>query len=211
MSLSPPAKDPKTLYRELAISLGGLIFVGILAIRWREAPILSEYLVACAVLYPIFRLKEVRGFLAGLPKGYRAALAVFLFLMTMGQLMRNQRLTFPFIAWTMFGLANSQSNDAVVWSAVEGVTATGEVVPINPSDLFPSLDLGTLRMPSMSGLIFDRLPKTHDKAIALLRSLDTVYERKEGQRLAEIRVVRHARILSSGKETSEVVLTERLP
>ena len=81
----------------------------------------------------LFSLTPVRRWFAALPRPHRLVVVGFFFLVVMGQLTTDNRKTFPFPAWTMYG--KQESPDRLEYYRYRGIDANGHQVNVDPADV----------------------------------------------------------------------------
>jgi hypothetical protein len=81
----------------------------------------------------LFSLTPVRRWFDALPRPHRLVLVGFFFLVVTGQLTTDNRKTFPFPAWTMYG--KQESPDRLEYYRYHGVDRNGHDVNVDPADV----------------------------------------------------------------------------
>jgi hypothetical protein len=92
-----------------------------------------EALVLLGYILILFSLAPLRRWFSALPRPHRLVLVVFFFLAVTGQLTTDNRKTFPFPAWTMYG--KQESPDRLEYYRYRGVDANGHTVNVDPADV----------------------------------------------------------------------------
>lgn len=90
----------------------------------------SAYLFLFAVL---FSLAPVRRWFSAIPRTHQLVVMGFFFLVVIGQLTTDNRKTFPFPAWTMYG--KQESPERLEYYRYRGVDAAGREVNVDPADI----------------------------------------------------------------------------
>jgi hypothetical protein len=99
-------------------------------------PAVGTILEAVALLLLVvilFSLTPVRRWLSALPRPHRLVIVGFFFLTVTGQLTTDNRKTFPFPAWTMYG--KQESPDRLEYYRYHGVDANGHEINVDPADV----------------------------------------------------------------------------
>jgi hypothetical protein len=123
-----------------------VVGVGVLAVsmaalgaRWRRAGLVGEWATYMVLAFAILSWRPFRAVLAGSGRVQRLAVVGCLFLLALGQFVGGGRHTFPFVRFAMF--TDPAETEAHYYTYV-GVARSGRTVPLDPVDLYPSLDRG---------------------------------------------------------------------
>lgn len=90
----------------------------------------AAYLLLFAVL---FSLAPVRRWFSAIPRTHQLIVTGFFFLVVTGQLTTDNRKTFPFPAWTMYG--KQESPGRLEYYRYRGIDASGREVNVDPADV----------------------------------------------------------------------------
>jgi hypothetical protein len=142
-----------------------------------EAAVLLSYVLI------LFSLVPVRRWFSALPRPHRLFIVGFFFLAVTGQLTTDNRKTFPFPAWTMYG--KQESPDRLEYYRYHGVNANGHDVNVDPADVLGFVNVAEIASRVRFIARDARLPESDPKrAIAqkklhdLLVTIGRAYELK---------------------------------
>jgi hypothetical protein len=189
---SPPVAwrfDRQMIPRLLLVWLAAVVLVQLLQ-RGFAVPRIKTLglLLVESVLYLVYfaallSFEPVRAWVRAVPSPHRTVLAVFFFLATVGQLTVENRRTFPFPAWTMYGRAESPPR--LEYYRYHGIDSGGRAVEVDPAKLFTFVNVAEMdsriryigRPASSAGDSATR-EKARTKVRAWLTAIATAYNRK---------------------------------
>jgi len=121
---------------------------------------------------------------------YQWTILTILVLMLASQIIDENRSTFPFTSWKMYG--STSLPDEIVYHEFKGRTIDGEEVRLNPARLYSSAKRPIYWGLKSRGEAIAKSSEAADSAVynQILRSIGTQYERLHGKRLDSVRVLR---------------------
>jgi len=127
--------DPGTYARATAwiVAALGLAQVIKKGIRIPAIGTILEAAVLLLLVVILFSLTPVRRWFSVLPRPHRLIIVGFFFLAVTGQLTTDNRKTFPFPAWTMYG--KQESPDRLEYYRYRGIDANGHEINVDPADV----------------------------------------------------------------------------
>jgi len=158
--------DPPTYGRVLAYLLAALaasqLVKGRLGLPHPGTLVESVgYLILFAVVLSIV---PIRQWLAAVPRPHRLVLIGFFFCVLVGQLTYDNRKTFPFPAWMMYGKAEQQElTGRLEYYRYRGIDAGGNEVNVDPADVFGFVNVAEIASHVRFIARDSRLPEGHPK------------------------------------------------
>jgi hypothetical protein len=127
--------DAGTYARATAWILAALVLAQLIkkGLRIPAAGTIMEAAVLLFYVALLFSLTPIRRWFSALPRPHRLVIVAFFFLAVTGQLATDNRKTFPFPAWTMYG--KQESPDRLEYYRYHGVDANGRDVNVDPADV----------------------------------------------------------------------------
>jgi hypothetical protein len=112
----------------------------------------------------VLSLTPVRRWLSAIPRPHRLVIVWFSFCVLVGQLTYDNRKTFPFPAWMMYGKAERQEQRGVLeYYRYRGVDASGHEVNVDPAHVLGFVNVAEIASHVRFIARDSRLPEGHPK------------------------------------------------
>ena len=130
---------------------------------------LIESAVYVALFTALLSFVPIRDFLTAIPTPHRWVIGGFFLCLTIGQLTLDNRRTFPFPTWMMYG--RPESRDMVEYFRYRGITTSGQEAWINPWTVFPFVNSAEIasRVKGFGRQLMAKNPERRDAALSKVR------------------------------------------
>lgn len=140
-----------------------------------------EAAVHFVIIAVLVSLAPVRRWLSAIPRPHRLIVMGFFFLVMTGQLTTDNRKTFPFPAWTMYG--KQESPERLEYYRYRGVEANGREINVDPADVLGFVNVAEIashvrfiardaRLPEGDPKREPNREKLHDLLVTIARAYD---------------------------------------
>ena len=175
--------DPGTYARAAGWMIAALATAQVIrkGLRVPASGTIMEAFLLLLLIATLFSLTPVRRWFSALPRPHRLVMVGFFFLTVTGQLTTDNRKTFPFPAWTMYG--KQESPDRLEYYRYRGIDANGREINVDPADVLGFVNVAEIasrvrfiardaRLPSSDpkGELNQR--RLHDLLVTIARAYD---------------------------------------
>lgn len=141
------------------LSFGGLVGLTLAGGHHLVPGPLLEAVLFAALIYALAGFGPLRRVLVDVPRRYRTIALVFVVLLAVGQVIKGNEYTFPFVGWTMYGTPHPEDPVFYEYTAIR---QSGRAEPFDPPRLVPTL--ANARIDNRLKRQIETIEKTDDPA-----------------------------------------------